>query len=137
MRYVGNKIANFCRMDSYILLECFANRYDDRLSGTTNLFKAVYRDAVIYYIYLLILSTVNMVITVALPLEYQDLLISMTRCLHCIFTSRALLHIRSLARNTQPTLSMMTGPLDIALADIKLIEVDSCLQKEEREKSTV
>jgi len=65
-----------------------------RCGGSTALTRGVYRDGVIYYLYLFVLSSINVIIIETLPDQYQHLLASVTRVLHSILTSRALLHIR-------------------------------------------
>ncbi|PPR00746.1 hypothetical protein CVT24_000800 [Panaeolus cyanescens] len=60
------------------------------------------------------LSVVNMVIAIALPIEYQPLLNSTIRCLHAVFASRTLLHIRlTSVANSPHSASTVTGPLEI------------------------
>jgi len=66
------------------------------------LMKVVYRDGVIYYLYLFVLSFINAVIFKTLPLQYQQLLIPMERVLHSMFASRVLLHIRAQKERTLP-----------------------------------
>jgi len=65
-----------------------------RCGGNSALIKAVYRDGVVYYLYLFVLSFVNVVVVTTHPTQYQHLLTSMERLLHSILTSRVLLHIR-------------------------------------------
>jgi len=70
-----------------------------RHGGSTTLTKRVYRDGVIYYLYLFVLSSINVIIIETLPHQYQHLLASVTRVLHSVLTSRVLLYIRSQARD--------------------------------------
>ncbi|KIK00681.1 hypothetical protein K443DRAFT_678976 [Laccaria amethystina LaAM-08-1] len=69
-----------------------------RLGGDTALHTIVYRDGVIVYIYLLALSTINVIVSISLPRMYLDILWSVERCLHSILTSRVLLDIRAYGR---------------------------------------
>jgi hypothetical protein len=68
-----------------------------RGGGNSALMKVVYRDGVIYYLYLFALSFVNILLAKILPIQYRHLLISVERVLHPIFASRVLLHIRAQA----------------------------------------
>jgi len=71
-----------------------------RSGGNSGLIKAVYRDGVVYYLYLFVLSFVNVVVVKTHPTQYQHLLTSMERLLHSILTSRVLLHMRAGAGET-------------------------------------
>ncbi|KAJ8088358.1 hypothetical protein PM082_022431 [Marasmius tenuissimus] len=68
-----------------------------RLGGSSELVKAVYRDGVMYYVYLFLVSMVNVIIILTLPPDLVHLLSSFERVLHSILVSRAVLHIRRLA----------------------------------------
>ncbi|KDR79853.1 hypothetical protein GALMADRAFT_222795 [Galerina marginata CBS 339.88] len=65
-----------------------------RAGGNPALLNVVYRDGIIYYIYLFALSSINITVVRILPPEYQNLLTSIERCFHSMLTSRVLLHIR-------------------------------------------
>ncbi|TFK22822.1 hypothetical protein FA15DRAFT_757746 [Coprinopsis marcescibilis] len=56
--------------------------------------KAVYNYGLIYYIYLFILTVVNLACMVSLPFIYINLLSVIERSTYSIFTCRAILHIR-------------------------------------------
>jgi len=79
-----------------------------RDGGSPILTKSVHRDGVIYYLYLFLFSTINIVIIETLPHEYHHLLASVTRVLHSMLTSRVLLHIRSQAEDNFVRSSVMT-----------------------------
>ncbi|KAF9553767.1 hypothetical protein CPC08DRAFT_216582 [Agrocybe pediades] len=68
-----------------------------RSGGETALLDIVYREGMVYYLYLFILSVVNIVIVKLLPAEYQNLFTSTERVIHSILASRVLLHIRCYA----------------------------------------
>ncbi|KAJ8085930.1 hypothetical protein PM082_004749 [Marasmius tenuissimus] len=68
-----------------------------RMGGSSELVKAVYRDGVIYYGYLFLISMVNVIIILTLPPDLVHLLSSFERVLHSVLVSRAVLHIRRLA----------------------------------------
>lgn len=78
-----------------------------RSGGNSALIKVVYRDGVIYYLYLFVLSLINIVVVNVFPPDYQNLLTTMERMLHSVLASRVLLHIRAQAGagNSTPTLS--------------------------------
>lgn len=62
----------------------------------------VYRDGVMFYIYLFVLSTINVVVVTTLSENYLDMLSSVERCLHSMLTSRVVLNIRDYVRNARP-----------------------------------
>jgi len=82
-----------------------------RSGGNRALTRAVYRDGVIYYLYLFVLSFINVVVVRTLPPQYQQLLLSLQRVLHSMLTSRVLLHIRAQAEDN---LGSSAGPTDLA-----------------------
>jgi len=63
------------------------------------LMKAVYRDGVVYYLFLFALSFLNILLIIILPLPYRHLLMTPERVLHSTFASRVVLHIRAQAEN--------------------------------------
>jgi len=81
----------------------------DRGGGNSALVKSVYRDGVIYYLYLFSFSFLNILLVRILPSQYRHLLTGMARVLHSILASRVLLHIRAQAAGnagdglTEPT----------------------------------
>lgn len=66
-----------------------------RLGGDKALYEVVFRDGILSYIYLFALSTLNVVVVFKLPNSYLNLLASPERVLHCLLSSRVLLHIRA------------------------------------------
>ncbi|KAJ7115357.1 hypothetical protein C8R44DRAFT_223330 [Mycena epipterygia] len=54
----------------------------------------LYRDGIIYFLFLSIGSLINLVILVAGPPHMQDLLNNLLRVVHAIFSCRILLHVR-------------------------------------------
>jgi len=62
--------------------------------GKETLSKVVYRDGLIYYLFLFVLSLVNIVIILCLPYEYVNLFTTLERVMYSILTCRAILHIR-------------------------------------------
>ncbi|KAF4585293.1 hypothetical protein EYR40_002130 [Pleurotus pulmonarius] len=64
--------------------------------GNTALFTAVYRDGILYYLYLFVLSLVNIIVIKVFP-KYIILLAAVERVVHSVLASRVILHIRDLA----------------------------------------
>jgi len=62
--------------------------------GKETLSKVVYREGLIYYLFLFGLSLVNVVTLLCLSHEYMNLLIALERVMYSILTCRAILHIR-------------------------------------------
>ncbi|KAF9066989.1 hypothetical protein BDP27DRAFT_1267914 [Rhodocollybia butyracea] len=59
----------------------------------------VYRDGITYYLFLFGLSATNLLTVLLLPHDLQNLFISYQRVMQTMLTSRAILHMRSQARN--------------------------------------
>ncbi|KAG7089084.1 hypothetical protein E1B28_010793 [Marasmius oreades] len=78
-----------------------------RRGGRSELFTAVYRDGVIYYAFIFLVSLINVVVVLTLPADLVHLLSSFERVLHSLLTSRAILHIRQVGTrlSSPPTLS--------------------------------
>ncbi|KIM44057.1 hypothetical protein M413DRAFT_443118 [Hebeloma cylindrosporum] len=68
-------------------------------SGGENgrLFKTVYRDGLIYYLYLFALALANVIVIATLPSQFQEPLTVMERVIHSMLASRVLLEIRAQA----------------------------------------
>ncbi|KAF5310274.1 hypothetical protein D9619_010159 [Psilocybe cf. subviscida] len=66
-----------------------------RAGSTSALINVIYRDGLMYYIYLCALSSVNIAVVRALPYSYQHLLTSTERAFHSAISSRVLLDIRA------------------------------------------
>ncbi|TFK33421.1 hypothetical protein BDQ12DRAFT_691078 [Crucibulum laeve] len=62
--------------------------------STTALTTTVYRDGIVYYLYLFVLSLLNVVLILKLPPDYVNLLSMFKRTMHSVFSCRAILHIR-------------------------------------------
>ncbi|EKM52271.1 uncharacterized protein PHACADRAFT_211543 [Phanerochaete carnosa HHB-10118-sp] len=58
----------------------------------------MYRDGVLYFVCLLVMSLGNVLVILAAPVEYFDLLINLTRVLHAILCCRVILHLRQAAQ---------------------------------------
>ncbi|KAG7089134.1 hypothetical protein E1B28_010842 [Marasmius oreades] len=68
-----------------------------RRGGRSELVRTVYRDGVIYYALIFLMSTLNVIIVLTLPPDLVYLLSTFERVLHSLLTSRAVLHIRQIA----------------------------------------
>ncbi|KAF7297068.1 hypothetical protein MIND_00939600 [Mycena indigotica] len=78
----------------------------------------LFRDGITYFIFLLVVSIINILIVVAGPPGMPGLLNSFLRVVHSIFSTRALLQVRRTAK--KPPLSMSSNinldiPLDLGL----------------------
>ncbi|PPR07339.1 hypothetical protein CVT26_013655 [Gymnopilus dilepis] len=82
--------------DTIVLLVMLVAGYKAyKTGGPSALLDVVYRDGIIYYFYVFVLSTINVIVVKTLPPEYEHLLTSTERCLHSVLTSRVLLDIRA------------------------------------------
>ncbi|KAF5346206.1 hypothetical protein D9756_011134 [Leucocoprinus leucothites] len=60
--------------------------------------KVVYGEGIMYYVYLVSLSMINVVVILKLPPEYLALLSSPMRSIHAILACRVVLHTRQQAK---------------------------------------
>ncbi|KAH8119839.1 hypothetical protein DFH11DRAFT_1556813 [Phellopilus nigrolimitatus] len=67
-----------------------------RIQRSTIIYKAVYRDGSIFYVYLFAFSLANVIVILTLPHDFLNLLSSIERVTHSILTARILLNLRSL-----------------------------------------
>ncbi|KAK7687653.1 hypothetical protein QCA50_008868 [Cerrena zonata] len=65
----------------------------------TSLIKVIYRDGIMNYFYLCILSICNVVVLLTAPRGYTTLLSALQRVMHSILSTRVLLHMREAAAN--------------------------------------
>ncbi|KAG7091667.1 hypothetical protein E1B28_010687 [Marasmius oreades] len=68
-----------------------------RTGGSSNLLKVVYRDGVIYYAFIFLVSLVNVIIILILTPDLVHIISPFERVLHSILASHAVLHIRKVA----------------------------------------
>ncbi|KAL0953295.1 hypothetical protein HGRIS_004545 [Hohenbuehelia grisea] len=103
----GNQYLSIC----WILLMVFdggillAMAHQACISDTTikgsNLISTAYRDGIMYYIYIFILSTVNVVVILGLQRDLANLLSTLERAVHAALTCRVVLNLRlRAAQNT-------------------------------------
>ncbi|GJE98669.1 hypothetical protein PsYK624_149040 [Phanerochaete sordida] len=79
-----------------VALTVYKGVQDVRRSSST-LVRTLYRDGVLYFVCLLAMSLGNVLVILAAPVEYFDLLINLTRVLHAILCCRVILHLRQAA----------------------------------------
>ncbi|KAJ3503599.1 hypothetical protein NLJ89_g8360 [Agrocybe chaxingu] len=63
--------------------------------GNHAMLKVVYRDGIVYYSYLFVLSLVNVIVMPRIPSDLATLLALLVRTLHALLTCRVILHIRA------------------------------------------
>ncbi|TFK50620.1 hypothetical protein OE88DRAFT_1661137 [Heliocybe sulcata] len=78
----------------------------------------LYRDGIVFFFVLLILSSANIAVFLAAPPEYLDLLDTLTRCLHSIVCCRVLLNLRAAAHLSDNTTSISQLRSDIDFAGV-------------------
>ncbi|KDR78705.1 hypothetical protein GALMADRAFT_244210 [Galerina marginata CBS 339.88] len=69
-----------------------------RAGGTSRLMTVVLRDGVLYYLYLFIISLINILITLTFPVALLLVISLMSRVLHAILACRVVLEIHSLGQ---------------------------------------
>ncbi|KAJ7584803.1 hypothetical protein C8J56DRAFT_949074 [Mycena floridula] len=68
-----------------------------RTGGSSALMRTVYRDGVIYYLYIFLFTTMNVVVVTSLPTDLMVLFATFERGMYSILTSRTVLRIREVA----------------------------------------
>lgn len=63
--------------------------------SSSNLISSLYRDGILYFIYLFSISLTNLVFVYATPAEYIVLLAQLQRAFHAILSCRIILHLRA------------------------------------------
>lgn len=88
-----------------------------REGGNKGLYAVVYCDGILFYVYLFVLSTTNVIVINAFPADYFYILSPAERCLHSVLASRVLLHIRDYVsmRNEEAIFLPHDGIADIQL----------------------
>lgn len=79
-----------------LILMVYRGYISYRNGGNSALFNVVYRDGVLYYFYLFVLSLVNIIVISSHP-RYIFILASYEHAIHAILASRMILHMRDLA----------------------------------------
>ncbi|KAF9442950.1 hypothetical protein P691DRAFT_779143, partial [Macrolepiota fuliginosa MF-IS2] len=81
--------------DTVMLLLMVIRAFISYRSGTgSDMMRLIYRDGIIYYGCVFILSFLNFFILLKLPKDYADLLLTTERVLHSVMSCRVILHIR-------------------------------------------
>ncbi|KAH6909268.1 hypothetical protein BKA70DRAFT_230650 [Coprinopsis sp. MPI-PUGE-AT-0042] len=69
-----------------------------KAGGTSQFVRSVYRDGIVYYVYLFALSLLNIILVLKLSLDLSTLLTQMERVLHSVLTGRVVLNIHAQSR---------------------------------------
>ncbi|KAH6906050.1 hypothetical protein BKA70DRAFT_1152199 [Coprinopsis sp. MPI-PUGE-AT-0042] len=72
-----------------------------KAGGTSQFVRSVYRDGIVYYVYLFALSLLNIILVLKLSLDLAILLTQMERVLHSVLTGRVILNIHAESRARQ------------------------------------
>ncbi|KAG7440600.1 uncharacterized protein BT62DRAFT_577972 [Guyanagaster necrorhizus] len=72
-----------------------------KTGGDSALFNVVFRDGVMYYAYLFVISVINVAMILSLPRDLVHLLSSAERVIHALLTSRVVLDIRAQGKRTE------------------------------------
>ncbi|THU97253.1 hypothetical protein K435DRAFT_69297 [Dendrothele bispora CBS 962.96] len=84
-----------------------------RMGGRRSFFNAVYRDGLLYYVYMFALSVTNFILILKLPPDMAIMLTTLVRGVHSMLTSRLVLQIRKeLTGNNR--LHNQTGALELS-----------------------
>ncbi|KAG7091384.1 hypothetical protein E1B28_010422 [Marasmius oreades] len=103
-----------------------------RTGGSSNLVKVVYRDGVIYYALIFMVSLINVIIILLLPADLVIIISPFERVLHSVLASRAILHIRKVALRdniqTDVTFGGMMTTIDFTSQDAEMSIASSVLR---------
>ncbi|KAL5526393.1 hypothetical protein ACEPAF_8116 [Sanghuangporus sanghuang] len=89
----------------------------DKLQGGSSLYRIVYLDGSLYYLYLLVLSTLNIICILRFPEGTKRILTNFERVIHSVLTERILLSIRSLAKKGAARQGLQGGRPDRLYVD--------------------
>ncbi|KAF9259699.1 hypothetical protein L218DRAFT_1003553 [Marasmius fiardii PR-910] len=86
----------------------------DRIGGCSRLVQVVYRDGIIYFALIFMVSLVNVTVILILPTDFVVLVVSpLERVLHSILTSRAIIHIRKVVSRAHIQFEDVDGRIDM------------------------
>ncbi|KAL5521993.1 hypothetical protein ACEPAF_1849 [Sanghuangporus sanghuang] len=91
----------------------FLHASTDRTHRNSFVFKAVFRDGSIFYLYLFVLSTANVIVILTSSADLINLLSVIERVIHSVLTARIILNLRKLGTRRQlglSTFSFGVGP---------------------------
>ncbi|KAF9449499.1 hypothetical protein P691DRAFT_553135 [Macrolepiota fuliginosa MF-IS2] len=93
----------FMVFEAIMLLLVVVRGISDLRNGgsESRLMRLVYRDGVIYYIYIFCLSTLNAITILKFPKDYGSILLGLQRMVHSVLSCRVILHIREQARKQE------------------------------------
>ncbi|KAK0227440.1 hypothetical protein EDD85DRAFT_853735 [Armillaria nabsnona] len=92
-----------------LLLMLIAGVRAYKTGGDSALFNVVFRDGVMYYAYLFVISVINVAMILSLPSDLVHLLSSVERVIHALLTSRVVLDIRAQGKSTAIDQTMCLG----------------------------
>lgn len=73
-----------------------------RSGGDSYLMRTVYSDGIIYYVYVFVLSLLNVIVITKLSKDFETLLLMLERVVHSTLACRVVLHIRQQASSDVP-----------------------------------
>ncbi|EAU85186.2 hypothetical protein CC1G_06202 [Coprinopsis cinerea okayama7 len=80
-----------------------------RMGGSSEFVRNVYRDGILYYLYLFVLSLINIIVIVKLPFDMSTILSQFERVLHAVFTGRVVLNIHAQSRDREELASYVSS----------------------------
>lgn len=97
--------------DSVIVVLTMIKGVQHFKTGTSGLITTLYRDGILYFIYILVIYLANILVVYLSPPEYTALLSELQRVLQAIFSCRIILHLRAHDVPNAETLGSLTaGP---------------------------
>jgi len=79
---------------------------DYKISNCPGVMSVLYRDGIVFYIYLLAISLINLVVVVATPRGLAEMLAIYQHVLHSCFSGKVLINLREALRRRTRTLSL-------------------------------
>ncbi|KZS86853.1 hypothetical protein SISNIDRAFT_461442 [Sistotremastrum niveocremeum HHB9708] len=92
--------------ETFILVLTLVKGLEHFRHASSTLVAVLYRDGLLNYIYLFVLSIINVTVLLTAPHGYTTLLTAMQRVMHSILSARILLHLRQAASSRNPDLSL-------------------------------
>ncbi|KAF5363447.1 hypothetical protein D9756_001010 [Leucocoprinus leucothites] len=96
-----------------------------RSEYTLPLTRLIYRDGVIYYVYIFLLSLINAIMIVALPSDLASILVIIEGTMHWVLACRVVLHIREQAYIQQASPLFALSTQQSNEAQLSPLEFDS------------
>ncbi|EJD38830.1 hypothetical protein AURDEDRAFT_172150 [Auricularia subglabra TFB-10046 SS5] len=93
---IGLAWINISAFEFVIVSMTVAKGVEHFRSSSSTLLASLYRDGILYYIFLFVVSLANMIFVLSAPAEYIVLLAELQRALHSILTCRIILNLRTM-----------------------------------------